>query len=65
MEIAFPPEVLEVYLRVLNPVSSQEVRNFHKELAKVIMEHGNRFWLIQRTCFNHLMLLFSLKPHLT
>lgn len=52
MEVIFSPDLMEVYLRVLNPIASEGVRSFHISMAKEIMEWGGKFWLILRTCFN-------------
>lgn len=55
---------MEIYLRILSPTASQSVREFHKEMASEIFEHGNKYWLVQRTAFNHLMFIFVKRPHL-
>lgn len=40
------------------------MKDFHKDLANDIFEQGNRYWLIMRTAFNHLMFIFATRPHL-
>jgi hypothetical protein len=33
-------------------------------MATEIFDQGNKYWLIMRTAFNHIMFLIALNPHL-
>jgi len=33
-------------------------------MANELFEQGNKYWLIFRSVFNHLMLIFTSRPHL-
>jgi hypothetical protein len=37
---------------------------FNKKLAKDILEHSSKYWLIMRALFNHLCFMFAARPHL-
>lgn len=37
---------------------------FYEELAADMFEASNQHWLVMRTTFNHLLLMFATKPHL-
>lgn len=38
--------------------------NFHRTLFGEILEFSEKYWLLMRTTFNHLMFTFIAKPHL-
>lgn len=65
LELAFVPEVLEIYVSLKSiKVIDDEVMSFHVNLASDIFEAGNQYWLVLRSTFNHLMFIFSQRPHL-
>ncbi len=37
---------------------------FNKSLCTEIIAQGDKYWLILRSLFNHLMLIFATRPHL-
>ena len=37
---------------------------FHSKLFEEIVDFSDKFWLLLRTTFNHLMFMFTARPHL-
>ena len=37
---------------------------FHGKLFTEIMDFANKYWLLLRTTFNHMMFMFVARPHL-
>ena len=42
----------------------ESLLGFHTKLFGEILDFSNKFWLLLRTTFNHLMFLFAARPHL-
>ncbi|CDW83820.1 rrna methylase family [Stylonychia lemnae] len=64
LEFTFNADLMELYQRVLSPALSEQVKQFHKKMAQEVFDQGNKYWLIFRSVFNHLMQIFSNRPHL-
>jgi hypothetical protein len=58
MEFTFSSEVMILSYQ-LQP---QESQTFYDKLAMDIFDQGNKYWLIMRTAFNHIMFLISRRP---
>lgn len=63
MEFAFNENILEKYLN-LPKEHFQRVHKFHFDLAKEVLDCGQKYWLILRSFFNHLMFMIARKPEL-
>lgn len=37
---------------------------FNVEIANEMVDYGNRYWLIMRSFFNHMMFMFATRPYL-
>jgi hypothetical protein len=46
------------------PGVSQNAQAFFDKMAQEIFDQGNKYWLIMRTAFNHIMFLISRRPDL-
>jgi hypothetical protein len=69
VELVFNPDVLEYYHAKITAqdtdlVLREVITNFHKKMSLEIFDQGNKYWLILRTAFNHMMTVLALKPHL-
>jgi hypothetical protein len=61
----FDEQILELFLGLKQQEQHEKlIKNFYKELAKDIFEIGNQFWLVLRSTYNHLLLIFARKPYL-
>ena len=62
IEFAFSAELISLQLQI--PNLDQEVYAFHEKMSKEISEQGDRYWLITRTAFNHILAIISGRPSL-
>jgi hypothetical protein len=58
-EFAFHAPLLEALQRL-----NVDYTSFYKEFCGEILATGERFWLVLRSVFNHLVLMLTAKPHL-
>jgi len=66
-EFMFPPELLEAYATYLVDNESEtasSILSFHQKLAREVVDHSNKYWLITRSFFNQLMFTFATRPYL-
>ena len=63
MEMAFNPEILEICQTLPPNVFDMSIK-FNYQIAKEVNDYGNKYWLIMRSFFNHLMFMFASRPHL-
>lgn len=61
MEFAFHAELMTLVNAL--PVA-EECQRFYDKMAAEIFEQGNKYWLILRTAFNHIMFTVSHRPAL-
>lgn len=54
--------MLEVYA-FLNS-DKEAIRDFHVKMAQQLYDAGNQYWLVMRTVFNHMLMIFAKKPFL-
>jgi hypothetical protein len=62
IEFAFSADLISLQLQI--PNLDQEVYQFHEKMSKEINEQGDRYWLITRTAFNHILSIISSRPSL-
>lgn len=61
MEFSFNADLIALANTL--PVA-EECQRFYDKMAASIFEQGNKYWLIMRTAFNHIMFTISNRPSL-
>ena len=56
--------MLTTYQNCITEQMMSSLLDFHKKLFKEIIEFSEKYWLLLRTTFNHLMFTFVARPHL-
>ena len=64
VEFAFSPDLLSAYQLCLSDSMYDSLMKFHTNLFKEIVDFSDKYWLLLRTTFNHLMFMFAARPHL-
>lgn len=64
VELAFSADLLTSYQTSLSDQMYTSLVTFHGKLFKEIMDFADKYWLLLRTTFNHLMFMFVARPHL-
>ena len=64
VELAFNADLLNAYHASLSSQTYASLMAFHSKLFKEILQFSDKYWLLLRTTFNHLMFMFIARPHL-
>ena len=64
VELAFDAGLLNAYQTCLTDSLYVSLMKFHTKLFDEIVEWSDKYWLLLRTTFNHLMFLWVARPHL-
>ena len=62
--MAFAPELLAAYQTYLSDDLYASLVKFHTKIFEEIIAFSQKYWLLLRTTFNHLMFMFVASPHL-
>ena len=64
IEFAFNSDLLNAYQDHTSEQIYQSLILFHTKLFKEILDFSDKYWLMLRSVFNHLMFMFMARPHL-
>lgn len=64
IDLAFNADLLNAYQNCLSDQIFENLMTFHTKLFGEIIEFSDKYWLLLRTTFNHLMFMFIARPHL-
>ena len=64
IEFAFNSDLLNAYQARTSEQIYQSLILFHTKLFKEILDFSDKYWLMLRSVFNHLMFMFMARPHL-
>ena len=64
IEFAFNSDLLNAYQAHTSEQIYQSLILFHTKLFKEILDFSDKYWLMLRSVFNHLMFMFMARPHL-
>ena len=64
IEFAFNSDLLNAYQALTSEQIYQSLILFHTKLFKEILDFSDKYWLMLRSVFNHLMFMFMARPHL-
>ena len=64
IELAFNADLLNAYQAYATDQIYESLIEFHTKLFKDIIDFSDKFWLMLRSVFNHLMFMFVARPHL-
>lgn len=64
VELAFNQELMNAYHLNLSDHMYQSLVEFHAQLFKEMVDFSDKYWLLLRSLFNHLMFMFVARPYL-